>query len=92
MLGVGSYSVSAGWFVAGGVVTVGMTVGVSFWVAVRGLLSPLFVAGLPVCHCGFGLLWLMAGEGCGGLGLVAVLLGCPVGFSLGGVVVAGEGL
>lgn len=86
VLGVGAYSVSAGWFVAGGVVTVGMTVRDFFWVSVRGLLSPLFVAGLPVCRCVFGLLWLMAGEGHGGVGgLVAVLLGCPVGFFLMGV-------
>lgn len=51
------------------------------WVSVRGLLSLLFVAGLLVCHCGFGLWCLMA---CvyGAWGLVAVLLGCSVGFSL----------
>ena len=42
----------------------------------------MFVAGLPVCHCGFGLLWLMVGEECGAWGLVAVLLGCPVSVSL----------
>lgn len=58
VLKVGSYSVSAGWFV---VAVGGMTVGVFFWVSVRGYCS-LFVAGFPVCHCGFGLLWLMAGE------------------------------
>ena len=92
MLGVGSCSVGLGWFVAGGVVTVGMTVGVSFWVAVRGLLSPLFVAGLLVCHCGFGLLWIMAGE-CGAWGLVVVLFWVSCGcFPYGGVVVAGEEL
>ena len=48
MLGVGAYSVSAGWFVAGGVVTVGGTVRVSFWVSVRGLLSSPFCGGF-VC-------------------------------------------
>ena len=54
----------------------------------RGLLPSLFVACLPVCHCGFGLLWFMAGGvygGYGGWGLVAVLLGCPVGVFLMGV-------
>lgn len=48
VLGVGAYSVSVGWFVAGGVVAVGMTVRGFFWATVRGLLSP-FVCGGFAC-------------------------------------------
>ena len=90
MLGVGSYSVGLGLFVAGGVVAAGgMTVGVSFGLLCGGCCNP---CGGCVCgrHCGFGLLLLMAGEEHGGWGLVAVLLGCPVGVFLMGCFCGGR--
>ena len=93
MLGVGSYSVGLGLFVAGGVVAAGgMTVGVSFGLLCGGCCPPL-VAGLSVCHCGFGLWWLMAGEEHGGWGACGGSFRVSRGgFSLWGVFVVGEGL
>ena len=92
VLGVGSCSVGLGWFVAGGVgcgrddcwgFLLGFCAGVT---------APLFVAGLPVRHCGFGLWCLMAGEEYGAGGLWRFFWGVLWGVPYEGVVVAGEGL
>lgn len=90
VLGVGAYSVSAGWFVAGGVVAVGgMTVGVYFGFRCGGYCPPCL---WRVCLCvtvGLGCCgsWRVS-TGCGGL--VVVLLGRSVGFSLMGCCCGGR--
>ena len=92
VLGVVAYSVSAGWFVAGGVVTVGgMTVGVSFGLLCGGYCPPCLwrdcgvTAGLGCCGS-----WRVDDTGLGACGgSFGVSRG---GFPYGGVVVAGEEL
>ena len=69
-------------------VAVGMTVGVSFGFLCGGYCPP-FVAGLSVCHCGFGLWWLMAGE-CLGLGACGGSFGVSCGVFLMGVLLCRE--
>lgn len=70
----------------GAVVAVGGGCWVFLWVSARWLLSPLFVAGLLVCHCGFGLWWLRGGRRAQGLGaLWRFFWGILWGFFLMGV-------